>query len=951
MSNFKKLNIRNKSIFISDINKIDDKFILFHKSFSTINTNRPYPGPNKQVLYELKDNRIKIMIDGEYMGHYYTHYYYTNGIYKLLDSDDYDKYRFNITYSQIANQTKIKLLISLYIDKYYLLDLYDKNTIPEILSLIVSGKDNKLTLKESEKDISRFVIYTCKNVKTNKLKCEKYLKINLYNYQKNNILWMENVERNIDKKLNTYQFVDHSGYTKYYIESIGEILYFDNNFKMHDISQNKKAIHNITLNGGVLCDEVGLGKTLSFVSLILQNPKDDYIYPEKKRRKKKAKSKKEKQIKDVDDKGNEVKEINLDNEKKKVKEELPKSKATLIICPNRLCRQWLDEIDKYIGKFDLKILTVLSITQYKKWSLEDYLDADVVITGFTFMSNERYLDTEESTLRFDEIMWHRIIVDEGHELLIDKEMKRQKQRQQQETLYALNATNKWISSGTPLGEPEFGFPGILKFLSNDYDKKYKNLLCDHSIKLIQNYFRHNSKESIKQEVQIPPVIENVKFLKQTKIEKAIYNSARGNEHQMIQLCTHVLVSEYDIILNDELNLEKLQKIMIKHFGDKIKKVEKRIDNLNSQKKGATNTYNKKIKNIGEELVEKKNDNIEKNKKGTKNKKDLDDKYNKKIDACKKKLKDKLSKKVEDNTKNKIKKLEDELFDKKEEINDEAKKLKKEYETLVAMKKAEKAKLTNDNKIKIEEINGKISVSNSDLSNLKYKFRVFDELDDEYEELDKKICPITKCEIDEPVITICGHYFDKDSIEYSLQSIGKWCPVCKTPLEDKEVYPVVKEESTEEQLTSINMYGTKMAYLIKYLNALIATSDDNRIIVFTQWEKMLKLVGQVLDSNNIKYVTIKGNAHVMANRIRQFKLDKEIKIILLSSDKCSSGSNLTEASHIVLLDTLNETKANAKAIEEQAIGRAARIGQDKSVQVLRVIMEDTIEHEYYIRNMK
>ena len=954
MSNFKELNDRNKSIFVNNIKKIDDKFILFHKSFSTIRITRYIPGPNKQVVYEIKDNRIKIMIDDQYIASYYTHYYYNEGIYKLLDSDDYNNYRFDVKYQKIANQPKIKLFISLYIDKYYLLDLYDKSEIPKILSLIVSGKDTKLTVKESEKDTSRFVIDTCKNVQiNNKLKCEKYLKINLYNYQKNNIMWMENIERNIGKKLNKYEFVDHSGYTKYYIESIGEMLYFDNKYKMHDISKNKDAIHNITLNGGVLCDEVGLGKTLSLVSLILQNPKDGYVYPEKTRRKKKALAKKKKEDNKIEDKGDEVEQIDLNDKKDKDKkdEEMPKSKATLVICPNRLCRQWLDEVDKYIGKFELKILTVLSITQYKKWSLEDYLDADIVITGFTCMSNERYLDTEESKLRFDKIMWHRIIVDEGHELLIDKEMKRQKQRQQQQTLYAFNATNKWISSGTPLGEAEYGFPGILKFLSNDYDKKYKKLLCDHSIKLIKGYFRHNSKESIKAEVQIPPIVEKVKFLKQTKIEKAIYNSAKGNELQMIQLCTHVLISDYDIILNDELNLDKLQKIMIKHFGEKIKKAEKRIENLQAQKKGSENSYKRKIKNIDEDLEEKKDERDEKIKKGDKKKKDLDTKYNKKIDTCKNKLKDKLSKKVETNTKKKLKNLEDELFDKKEEINDEAKNLKKEYDILVVNKKSEKVKLKSLYELKIQEIDDKLNVAKSDLSNLNYKFRVFDELDEQYEELDKKICPITKCEIDEPVITICGHYFDKDSIDYSLQSIGKWCPVCKTPIQDDQVYPVIKEEKSEEQLTSVNMYGTKMAYLINYLNGLIAASDDNRIIVFTQWEKMLKLVGQVLDSNSIKYVTIKGNAHVMANRIRRFKLDKEIKIILLSSDRCSSGSNLTEASHIVLLDTLNETRDNAKAIEEQAIGRAARIGQDKSVEVLRIIMEDTLEHEYYIRNMK
>ena len=45
-----------------------------------------------------------------------------------------------------------------------------------------------------------------------------------------------------------------------------------------------------------------------------------------------------------------------------------------------------------------------------------------------------------------------------------------------------------------------------------------------------------------------------------------------------------------------------------------------------------------------------------------------------------------------------------------------------------------------------------------------------------------------------------------------------------------------------------------------------------------------------------------------------------------------------------------TKENAKIIEQQAIGRASRIGQNKEVVVTRIIMENTIEHDYYKRNI-
>ena len=37
-------------------------------------------------------------------------------------------------------------------------------------------------------------------------------------------------------------------------------------------------------------------------------------------------------------------------------------------------------------------------------------------------------------------------------------------------------------------------------------------------------------------------------------------------------------------------------------------------------------------------------------------------------------------------------------------------------------------------------------------------------------------------------------------------------------------------------------------------------------------------------------------------------------------------------------------------EQQAIGRAVRIGQEKRVNVRRFIMRNTVEHDYYLRNI-
>jgi len=110
-----------------------------------------------------------------------------------------------------------------------------------------------------------------------------------------------------------------------------------------------------------------------------------------------------------------------------------------------------------------------------------------------------------------------------------------------------------------------------------------------------------------------------------------------------------------------------------------------------------------------------------------------------------------------------------------------------------------------------------------------------------------------------------------------------------------------------------------------------------------------MTGAVLKELSFKHIYLKGNVNVISKNIAKFKRDDSYRIIMLSSEFSSSGNNLTEASHIVFLDILNATASGTKDIESQAIGRAVRIGQKKSVVIKRFIMKDTVEEEYYNKN--
>ena len=247
------------------------------------------------------------------------------------------------------------------------------------------------------------------------------------------------------------------------------------------------------------------------------------------------------------------------------------------------------------------------------------------------------------------------------------------------------------------------------------------------------------------------------------------------------------------------------------------------------------------------------------------------------------------------------------------------------------------------------------------------------------------CVICFCDFeDEVVITKCRHVFCGDC--FKLLSANKTsfpCPECRDEVtmkninktnmdnikseteknestEKEEIQTITEQDkesgnkielfnkNTELKNECINKYGSKMAYLIEYLQTILA-DESNRVIIFSQYDKMLNLIGKTLDTYKIKNVFCKGQVHHVNKRIDTFKRDKSYRVIMLSSEKCNSGSNLTEANHIIMADVLNADSHVTRDVEAQAIGRAVRLGQKRPVTVTRLVTKNTVEQEWYDKN--
>jgi len=132
---------------------------------------------------------------------------------------------------------------------------------------------------------------------------------------------------------------------------------------------------------------------------------------------------------------------------------------------------------------------------------------------------------------------------------------------------------------------------------------------------------------------------------------------------------------------------------------------------------------------------------------------------------------------------------------------------------------------------------------------------------------------------------------------------------------------------------------KLVELEAILQDLMDDAEPHKIIVFSEWERMLELVRELADRLGLGYAWHTGTVPQTRRRteIRRFKDDPDCRLFL-STDSGSVGLNLQAADVVIILDQpWNPAKL------EQRIARAWRKHQRRTVQVINLVTEHTIEH--------
>jgi SNF2 family DNA or RNA helicase len=117
------------------------------------------------------------------------------------------------------------------------------------------------------------------------------------------------------------------------------------------------------------------------------------------------------------------------------------------------------------------------------------------------------------------------------------------------------------------------------------------------------------------------------------------------------------------------------------------------------------------------------------------------------------------------------------------------------------------------------------------------------------------------------------------------------------------------------------------------------SEGHKILVFSSFVKHLELYANVFRRNRSNFSMLTGSSTNREKIVNGFQNDSSNKIFLISLKAGGLGLNLTAADYVFILDPWWNPAA-----EVQALSRAHRIGQSKSVFVYRYISSDSIEEK-------
>ena len=257
------------------------------------------------------------------------------------------------------------------------------------------------------------------------------------------------------------------------------------------------------LKGGILSEEMGLGKTVEMIALMCLNKKPDTV--------------------DVT----------------AIEGQHPTSRATLIVTPPAILQQWKNELESLAPDMHVYIYDGLKVEAEKadhEELLRRFSRQDVVLTTFNVLSKEiHYAEKYERDLRhakryerrvspLTRMLWWRVVLDEAQ--MIEGGV-----NNAAKVATLIPREHAWCVSGTPVKKDHNDIFGLLLFLKyspySELPKLWSRLVMEHRPlfrRIIHGLTLRHTKEQIKEDLHLPPQKRVVITVPFTQIEEQHYST-------------------------------------------------------------------------------------------------------------------------------------------------------------------------------------------------------------------------------------------------------------------------------------------------------------------------------------------------------------------------------------------------------------------------------------------
>lgn len=362
-------------------------------------------------------------------------------------------------------------------------------------------------------------------------------KLKLREYQLRSINWMKSIESVENSEENTIKhnvsaWSKDPPHMKIKLGHTGYYIGYKEKERMISASPDTENLPPVRIYGGILADDTGSGKTITTLGLIHSHPF--------------SKEKEEDRITRFPDVTN-----------------FNQSRASLIVCPENIQLQWIEEAKRCDPNF--KIISLVKMEEVKNIPLNEILEADLIVTSYQFLvelSGKRLVE-REGIVELEKVHFYRLIFDEFHELAPSRS-------DINLALKKIRADHIWGLTGTP------------NFNSLPIILRYFRIPVTLESVLTGNVFAHNEfvRKFIKRnepDLNLPPIENEIVWVDMRSSERVLHDwkSERASHRTKLMMCSHYQLADKPK-KEAFMTLEEVKTLMTKSKQAEVERYQRQI---------------------------------------------------------------------------------------------------------------------------------------------------------------------------------------------------------------------------------------------------------------------------------------------------------------------------------------------------------------------------------------